>query len=632
MADERVQRRLAAILAADVAGYTRLVREDEEGTLAAVKSDIATAFAPHVSARNGRIFKSMGDGLLVEFASVVDAVRCAVEIQRAMAERNSNRPENRRVEFRIGINLGDVVAEDGDLHGDGVNVAARLEGLADPSGIFISGTAFDHVQKNVDVGYEFLGEREVKNIADPVRVYRVMAGPDDAGKLVGGSATKVSLRRWPAVVAGFLVLVAVVVGLAWWQPWAPDFKPASISKMAYSLPAKPSIAVLPFQNFSAEERDRFIAGGMTEDIITALSKVPGLFVISRTSSSSIRDRTATVTKIAEQLGVRYIVEGSIQRSGEKIRITAQLIDAIKGNHLWADNFEGGSNELFALQDDIVRRILVELQVKLTAGDHARVASRGTTNLDAWLLRVQAVAEIYKFSREGMVRARDLLQRAHEADPNWARPLAGMAVTYWFEARKGWTDDRNEWIRRGIALAEKAIAMDPDDTLGYMQLGNLYQLKGDHARAIALREKAVSLAPNDFQANWGLGFMLIRTGKAERAVKVLKHAERLSPRHPWSFAACLAEAQLLVGQYEDSIRSATRSISRAPKRTIARITLAAAYSALGRMDEARNAASELLRIDPDFTVSRWKRRDKSDYKDRAGLDKVGGLLVKAGLPE
>ena len=487
MAEQRVQRKIAAILAADVAGYTRLVRDDEEGTLAAVKSDIAQVFDANVTTHDGRIFKIMGDGLLAEFASVVDAVRCAVEVQRAMSDRNSTRPEDRRIEFRVGINLGDVVAEGGDLQGDGVNVAARLEGLADPGGIFISGTAFDQVHKNVEVGYEFLGEREVKNISDPVRVYRVLTDPDDAGKLLGVSKKRTIFQRWPAVAAGFLVLVGAAGGLAWWQPWSPEFEPASASKMAYPLPEKPSIAVLPFQNFGGETRDNFIAKGLTEDIITALSRVPQLFTISRTSSFAFKDRAMSVTAIAEELGVRYIVEGSIQRSGDTLRISAQLIDAIKGHHLWADHFDDASKDLFALQDDIVRRILVELQVKLTVGDHARVASRGTTNLEAWLLREQAVAELYKFTREGTVRTRELMLRAREADPKWARPLAGLAFTYWYEARRGWTDDRAGWIRKGIELAEKAIEMDPNDTLGYMQLGNLYQLKGDHIRAIELRE-------------------------------------------------------------------------------------------------------------------------------------------------
>ena len=279
----------------------------------------------------------------------------------------------------------------------------------------------------------------------------------------------------------------------------------------------------------------------------------------------------------------------------------------------------------------MRRILVELQVKLTSGDHARVASRGTTNLDAWLLREQAVAELYKFTRESTVRTRELMLQAHKADPGWGRPLAGLAFTYWFEARKGWTDDREGWIRKGIELAEQAIEMGPNETLGYMQLGNLYQLKGNHDRAIKLREKAVKIAPNDFQPKWGLGSVLFRAGQAERAVEVLKHAERLSPRHPVSFTWTLSQAELLAGHYDDAIKTARRASGRAPDRILPRIQLAAAYSALDRMEEADSEATEVLRIDPKFTVSGWNRK-QIDYKDQAAVDKVARLLIKAGLPE
>ncbi|MFQ5664706.1 MAG: BTAD domain-containing putative transcriptional regulator [Terriglobia bacterium] len=448
--------------------------------------------------------------------------------------------------------------------------------------------------------------------------------PNNAARRSRGSA-----KRFGAVAG--IIGVAISAGLFAWQPWTRTVEPAVLQDMAFPLPDKPSIAVLPFDNFSGDGENGLIAKGFTEDLITALSKVPDLFVISRVSTFALKDQALTATKIAEELGVRYIVEGSIQESGGKLRINAQLTDAVAGNHLWADNFDGESRDLFALQDDVVRRILVELQVTLTTGDHARVASRGTTNLDAWLLREQAMAELYKFTRESTFRTRELLQRAHEADPNWARPLGGLAFTYWYEARRGWTKDREGWVRKGVELAERAIEMDPLETLGYMQLGNFYQLKGDHERAIELREKAVEIAPNDFQANWGLGGVLFKAGQVERALEVLRHAERVSPRHPVSFTWTLSQAQLFAGHYEDAIETASRARTRAPDRDVPRIQLAAAYSALGRMDQAQGEAEELLRIDPKFTVSGWTRQ-LIDYKNRATVDKLANLLIQAGLPE
>jgi TolB-like protein/DNA-binding SARP family transcriptional activator len=491
-------------------------------------------------------------------------------------------------------------------------------------------THFTELKALLEKELQAAPEPETHTLVDAIR----------AGTLARGAARQAVAARAPqpggapwrwATVAAALVVVGFGAFAGWLHWTKPDFEPAAVATMAYPLPDKPSIAVLPFATYSGEQRDDFIAKGLTEDLITALSRVPQLFVISRTSSFAFKDTTATATEIAKELGIRYIVEGSIQRSSDTLRINAQLVDAVKGHHLWADNFDGEAKDLFALQDEIVRRILVELQVKLTGGDHARVASRGTRNLDAWLLRMQGMAELYKFTRESTVRTRELMQRAHEADPQWNRPVGGLAWSYWWEARMGWTDDREAWIRKGIELAERAIEMDPNDTLGYMQLGNLYQLKGDHDRAITLREKAVEIAPNDYQANWGLGTVLYRAGQTDRAVEVLKHAERLSPRHPASLSWALAEAQLLAGHYEDAIETARRASARVSNRAVPHVQLTAAYTALGRMEEARGEVAEVLRVDPKFTVSAWKGQN-ADYKDRAAVDKLASLLLKAGLPE
>ena len=433
-------------------------------------------------------------------------------------------------------------------------------------------------------------------------------------------------RPWRAIAAVSMFSLVVALAALW------VFYPGGREEAA-ELASKPdplSIAVLPFENLSGDPQQGYLADGLTEDLITALARVPQVFVIARTSVRGYKDQPVKVQKIGEDLGVRYIVEGSVQKADEGLRITAQLIDTLDGHHLWGGRFDRPAKQVFALQDELIRQILIELQVKLTSGDHARVASRGTTNLDAWLLRLQAMDELYKFTRESTVRVRELMQRAHELDPNWSRPLGGIAWSYWWEAQRGWAVDREGWIRNGIEYAQRAIDVDPKDTIGYMQLGNLAQLQGDHERAIALREKAVALAPNDFQANWGLGAVLVAAGQAERAVEVLKHAMRVSPNHPVSLVWVLAQAQLVATHYQDAIETANRASARAPNRDTPYIQLTAAYSALGRMEEAQGAAAELLRVNPKFTASSFKRRF-SDYKNSATVDKLANLLMTAGLP-
>ncbi len=438
-------------------------------------------------------------------------------------------------------------------------------------------------------------------------------------------------RRWPAITAVLAVILAIGIGLTAWQVSRPDFEPADVEKMAYPLPDKPSIAVLPFENFGGEQQDEFIAKGLTEDIITALAKIPELFVISRSSSFAFKDQPVTASEVAEELGVRYLLEGSIQHVEDSLRVNAQLIDAVEGHHLWAENFDGAAADLFAFQDEIVRQITIALELKLTFGDIAEVASRGTTNLDAWLLRAQAATEVYKFTRESTARARELFEAASRLDPNWARPLAGLAWSYWWEARRGWTENSEGWIRKGVALAEKAIEMDPEEPLGYMQLGNLRQFQGDHEQAIALREKAVEIAPNDMAANWGLGSVYTRAGQAERGVELLKRAERLAPRHPASLTWSLSHAQLFAGQYEDAIETAKRVSARVPDHSLPYFQLTLAHSFLGQSDAAQSAFANFLRIEPNYTIAQMYR-EHGDYKDQTTVDKFAELLRQAGLPD
>lgn len=435
-----------------------------------------------------------------------------------------------------------------------------------------------------------------------------------------------------AAVAGILIATLSATLWGFYSAHRED-GPAIAVDSTVSVPASdgPTIAVLPFANLSDDPRQEYLAQGLTEDLISAFSRSSQLLVIARTSVVAYKDKPVKVQTVGQDLGVRYVLEGSIQKMGDDLRITTQLVDAESGHDLWSERFDQKSIHIFALQDEIVRRVLIELQVKLTDGEHARVASRGTTSLNAWLLRLQAISELYKFTPESTLRTRELLQEAHRLDPGWSRPLAGIAWSYWWQAKNGWTDDRDEWIRKGIAFAKKAIELDPNDTLGYMELGNLVQLKGEHERAISLREKAVGIAPNDFQANWGLGGVLLRAGEADRGVRVLQHAERLCPRPPASLVLTLSQAQLIAGHYEDAIETAERARAMAPRRELPYIQLAAAYSALGRSRDARGAAANLLERNPTFSVAHWKTT-LSDYRDQVVVDKLASLLTSSGLPE
>jgi TolB-like protein/class 3 adenylate cyclase len=631
LAEPGEQRRLAAILVADMFGYSRLMETDERGTIARQKVHRAELIDPKITEHHGRIVKTTGDGMLVEFASVVDAVECAVAIQRAMLEREAEVPNDRRIRYRVGINLGDIVVEGDDIFGDGVNIAARLEEMAEPGGLRISGTAYDQLKQKVNAGYEDLGEVRVKNIEEPVRVYRVMLGPEAVGRVIGEkrpSSTPRPLGRIAAVVA---ISVLVAGGALWWfKPWAPEFEPASLERMAYPLPDDPSIAVLPFDNFSDDPRLDFFVSGLTEDLTTALSKVRGLFVIARNSAASYKGKSFKIKQVAEELGVQYVLEGSVQKEGERLRITAQLVDALSGRHLWADRFDRQASDIFALQDEIVLRVLSELRVNLTEGDRARAFSGDTNNLESWLLGAEGYREFLKFTRKGNIRARELWQAAQEADPNRSVPLAGMAFTHWYEARRGWSADREASIRLGTELAERAIENGPTLPLGYQALGSLYLMRGDVEQGIALRRKAVELAPNDFSAVGGLAARLINIGQEQEAVELFERALRLSPNPPSWMLFSYGLGLHLVGRKEDAAEWLKKAIGKSPKRADIHARLAAVYVDLGRMGEAKAAAAEALRLKPSFSVSAHQKVFQLQDPERNAWLK--DLLLRASLPE
>jgi adenylate cyclase len=408
MTTQEIKRKLTAILSADVKGYSRLMSEDEVGTIHTLNA-YKEVMAGLIQHHRGRVVDAPGDNVLAEFGSVVDAVQCAVEIQKELKTRNAELPENRRMEFRIGVNLGDVVEDGEQILGDGVNIAARLESLSEAGGVCISGTAFDQVKNKLNLGYKYLGEQTVKNILEPVRVYQVLMEPEAAGKVIGEKKPKPTKRGWKAV-AVVAVVVFVVGGLIWnFYLRGSQTERARVEKMAFPLPDKPSIAVLPFVNMSGDPGQEAFADGVTENITTTLSKIPELFVIARNSAFEYKGKPIDVKKVAETLGVRHVLEGSIQKWGERIRITAQLIDATSGHHIWSEKYDREMRDLFALLDDVTRHIAVALQIKLTEGEQARVFYRDTENLEAWALGTQSWDVISRLTREDNAKARELAE-------------------------------------------------------------------------------------------------------------------------------------------------------------------------------------------------------------------------------
>ncbi len=462
MTTKDFKRKLSAIFSADVAGYSRLMGEDEAATVEAITT-YREIMGGLIRQHRGRVVDSPGDNILAEFASVVDAVQCAVAVQKEFQARNAELPENRRMEFRIGINLGDVIEEEDRIYGDGVNIAARLESLADPGGICVSKTAFDHIETKLPLGYEYLGEQDVKNISKAVGAYRVLMDPrvTVAGEVEKGKVVPVGRRK--AVLAGGVALALVVIAALIWNYYfrPPPMEVASVEKMAFPLPEKPSIAVLPFSNLSGDPTQDYIADGISENIISALSKVSEMFVIASNSTFTYKGKPVKVQQVSEELGVRYVLEGSAQKIGNRVRITAQLIDATTGHHLWSEKYDRDLKDLFALQDEITHKIIVELQVKLTEGEQARVSHKSTTNLEAWSYAVRGLKLFERVSKENNAKAMELLERAVELDPGYVWAWVRLAWTHLVASR--YSQSPSESFKKAVQIAQKTLALDDSDS-------------------------------------------------------------------------------------------------------------------------------------------------------------------------
>ena len=587
MAEERLQRRLAAILSADVAGYSRLMGIDEAGTLARLKTLRRELIDPQIAAHFGRVVKLMGDGTLVEFGSAVDAVACAIDIQRGMTERNTAEPQDKRIELRIGINVGDIIIEGDDIFGDGVNIAARLEGVADPGGICLSRGAHDQVKGKLDVVFEDGGEQQLKNIAEPVRVYRMR--PVTAAASVTSRVT------------------------------AP-FRP---------LPDKPSIAVLPFQNMSGDTEQDYFCDGLVEDIITTLSKLAGLRVIARNSTFVYKGRSVDIREAAKQLGVRYVLEGSVRKSGNRIRITAQLIDAQDGTHLWAERYDRAMDDIFAIQDEITLVLATEMQVKLTEGEHARLRYTTTTNVEAWTCWVQGMSHHHQaVTKEAQGQARLFWEKALALDPVSASLNANLGLLHSFDARFGWWDDRETAIEKAQAYVDRALEIDPGNADAYTASSMILLFQQQHEKAVAAARQAVELAPGAAGTAEFASHVLAASGYPEEAVVLSEKAMTLSPNYPAAYLGTLGNAYRLSGRTEQAIEAFQAYHARNPGFGLTDIVIV--YQQSGRLEEAKRTAEQLLAARPNFTVAAWLKTQFS-RRDTTQVEADAAALRAAGLP-
>ena len=629
------KRKLTAILSADVEGYSRLMGEDEETTvrtLTTYREVLTTLIQQH----NGRVIDSPGDNLLAEFASVVDAVQCAVAVQKEINARNAELPENQRMQFRIGINLGDVIQEKDRIYGDGVNIAARLEGLSEPGGICISKTAFDHIESKLPYGYEFLGDQPVKNIAKPVGAYRVLMEPrvTVAGDTEKGKALPIGHRR-TVMTGGLIVLLAVIAGLIWnFYFRAPAREQASKEKVALQLPDKPSIAVLPFDNMGGDREQEYFSDGITEDIITNLSKISGLFVVSRNSSFLYKGKEAKIQDIAKDLGVRYVLEGSVRRGGDRVRITAQLIDGETERHVWADSYDRELRDIFSVQDDVTQKVVSELAVTLTATESERRIRKHTENFEAYDTYLRARRTWGNVTKDAHLKVQALCQRVIELDPNFAGGYVLLSFSLSRAVRFGFSNSPQEDLEKAYELAQKAISIDDTFAEAYLALASTYLMKKRHDDAVAAAIKATMMQPGDSWSNAWVGFYLHWAGRGDEAVEAIKKARLLNPKYMEGrdavYLSFMGYSSFTAGFYEEAIEAMKQSETRFGFSVPRQAFLIASYIKLGRKKEARAAAQELLKRNPKFSLSSWKYG--RNYKNPADVDRLYSALSKVGLPE
>jgi len=579
MSTQEVKRKLAAILSADVKGYSRLMGEDEKGTVRTLNA-YKEVMAGLIQQHHGRVVDAPGDNVLAEFASVVDAVECAVEIQKELKTRNADLPENRRMEFRIGVNLGDVIEEGEKIFGDGVNIAARLESLAEAGGICISGSAHEQVENKVAVSFEYLGEHMVKNITRPVRVYRVVMQP--------GVAHEMDKRL--------------------------------------ELPEKPSIAVLPFANMSGDPEQEYFSDGITEDLITDLYKISGLFVIARHSVFTYKGKAVRVDQVGRELGVRYVLEGSVRKAGSRLRITAQLVDTLTGGHLWAERYDRDLKDVFALQDEVTQKIVESLAVRLTKREEDRLARKYTDNPEAYDLVLRGLESYFCFRQEENLQAREIFQKVVDFEPQYALAHSRLGWTYLREWSLGWTPSPDS-LERASELAKRAIALDDSLSDAHALLAETYLWKKQHDDAIAEAEKAIILDPNNAERMVDLGNILNWAGRPEEAIGWIKKGMRFNPICPVGYLFMLGHAYFLTEQCAEAIATLSKALDRQPDFLPSRFLLAGCFLKVGQQEKALTEIEKIKRLSTSLFPEAWKQLP---YRDQMQRELFLDVLRRVGL--
>jgi adenylate cyclase len=648
----KLERKLAAILYGDVADYSRLTGEDEEGTHRTLSTylDLFTAL---VARHGGKVDHFAGDAVLAEFASVLNALNCAVALQRDFSHRNADLPDERKVQFRIGLNLCDVIADRSEVYGDGVNVAARLETLAEAGGICISGPVFDAVGNKLPLTYEFIGEQRVKNITAPVRSYRVRWDPPGyrvlpaLGQTFLPATAKLAKRGfiWPLLLsAAVLSLTGLVAVLAWragqqtsvpqdvqTAKAQPDSAPAAAPWARPDtdnppLPAKPSIAVLPFSNLSGDPKEDYFSDGITDDLITALSRFRGLLVIASNTVFTFKGQPLNVRKVGQTLGVRYVVEGSVQRTPTRVRVNAQLIDTTSGHHLWAERYDRELKDIFSLQDQIVEMIASTMALEVDLAERKRAMQKTTEDLKAYDYLLQGREYLAQSTRSANGQAREMFEKAIQLDPQYAAAYAELGQAYWQASAWGWTEFLGQTLDQMELLSGQALRLDPSNAHAFRLLGQVARRQGKFGIAVNHLERALELNPNDADSRASLGTTLVYAGRTDEGLASLEKALRLNPNLLTQQVHSLAEAYYLKERYRDAIQVLERARVRTPNIAFVYVMLAATYAQAGRDEEAKQAAASVRRLHPFFEVDSYG----SLFRDPAHRAAFQEGLRKAGL--